>query len=119
MRFFNILVMRKNFDDGTRDGLPVMAPLADAGAHPRTPNTSFEWHGIDCSGDSGTRAKFLGIVSCTQDAVNSAMKYLGPDLPYAGRIADKEKRAEVLSKLRFCGSATIAICIRSDARYWP
>ena len=84
--------------------------------------------GIDYSGDSEIRTKFLGIVIGTQDAINSTMNRLGPDLPHASRMADKRKRAEILSKLRFDDDTIIAICMRSDAdliigrlrerRYW-
>ena len=72
--------------------------------------------GIDYSGDPETGSKFLGIVIGTQDAINSAMKRLGPGPPHVSKITNKRRRAEILSKLRFNGDTIIAICIRSRRR---
>ena len=71
--------------------------------------------GIDYSGDPQTGSKFLGIVIGTQDAINSAMKRLGPGPPHVSKITNKKKRTEILSKLWFDDNTIIAICIRSDA----
>ena len=70
--------------------------------------------GIDYSGDPEAGSKFLGIVIGTQDAINSAMKRLGPGPPHVSKITNRKKRAEVLSNLRFDDDTIIAICIRSD-----
>lgn len=71
--------------------------------------------GIDYSGDPGTGSKFLRIVIGTQDAINSAMKRLGPGPPHVSKITNKKRRAEILSRLWFDDDTIIAICIRSDA----
>ena len=71
--------------------------------------------GIDYSGDPETGSKFLGIVIGTQDAINSAIKHLGPGPSHVSKITNKKRRAKILSKLRFDGDTIIAICIRSDA----
>lgn len=70
--------------------------------------------GLDYSGDQKTGAKFLGVVIGTQEAVDLAIKRLGPGPTHMRKIRNKKRRDEIFSKLYFDGKTVVALCMRLD-----
>lgn len=70
--------------------------------------------GLDYSGDQKTSTKFLGVVIGTQEAVDLAVKRLGPGPTHMRKIRNRKRRDEIFSKLHFDGKTAVAFCIQSD-----
>ena len=70
--------------------------------------------GLDYSGDPRAGTKSLTVVIGTPEAIDSAMKRLGPGPTHTRNIRNKKRQYEIFSKLRFDGKTIVAFCIQTD-----
>ena len=60
--------------------------------------------------------KFLGIVTGTQDKINSIIRNVGHSRFHMSTIRNKKIRQDIISSISFDGNESMAFCIRIDKK---